>query len=169
MMRLLEAAPLGGFSRLRLARRVLLASAARGRSLLGVAVCACVWRLRSRLRASLRLRAAFAIATACNFALRSSTALSSLRAYGVRACPGDLPFCVGRVVSARFGPYGTLGRVRAALAPGLDPEAGRPLLRGAATLQRLVWLGLQRFCGCSPLRALDANFDDSATLLHCGR
>ena len=63
--------------------------------MLGVAVCACVRRLRSRLRVSLRLRAAFAIATACDFALRSSTALSSLRAYGVRACPGDLPFALG--------------------------------------------------------------------------
>ena len=113
---------------------MLLASAARGLNLLGVAVCACVLRLRSRLRASLRLRAAFAIATACDFALRSSTALSSLRACEVRACPGDLPFCVGRVVSAGFGPYGTRGRVRATFAPGLDLEAGRPLLRGAATL-----------------------------------
>ena len=34
----------------------------------------------------------------------------------------------------RFGPYFALGRVRATFAPGLDPVAGRPLLRGAATL-----------------------------------
>ena len=54
--------------------------------------------------------------------------------------------CVDLRNRDRAGPYCSLGRVRASFAPGLDPVAGRPLLRGAATLQRLVWLGLQRFC-----------------------
>ena len=136
----------------------LLESASRGRGLLGDADCDCVRRLRLRVRAAfaIALACGVTISVACDFELRSSTALSSLRAgrhcvtapatcpcggRGVpggvsvsRACPGDLPFCVGRVVSAGFGPYGTLGRVRAAFAPGLDPETGRPLLRGAATL-----------------------------------
>ena len=44
------------------------------------------------------------------------------------------PFALGAWSLAGFGPYLALGRVLATFALGLDSVAGRPLLRGAATL-----------------------------------
>ena len=50
------------------------------------------------------------------------------------ATPATCPLALGAWSLAESGPYFALGRVRASFAPGLDPSAGRPLLRGAATL-----------------------------------
>ena len=71
---------------------------------------------------------------------------SRLIRLGARARQRQATFALG-TGSPYAGPYGTRDRVRAAFAPGLDPVAGRPLLRGASTLQRLVRLRLRRFCG----------------------
>ena len=48
--------------------------------------------------------------------------------------PATCPFALGAWSLAKFGPYLALGRVLATFALGLDSVAGRPLLRGAATL-----------------------------------
>ena len=71
--------------------------------------------------------------------------MSRLLADFTRCYSGDLPSCLERVILPEAGSYFALGRVRASFAPGLDPAAGRALLRGAATLStRLTHIG-----GCS--------------------
>ena len=92
--------------------------------------------------------------------------------------PATCPLTWGAGSLAEFGPYFALGRDLATFAPGSDSVAGRPLLRGAATLNGSSPRGHEtvsgngNFCAVhviSVCLALTLRWAETGPLLHWAR